>query len=90
MTMATGGEPAPFDWAALVPRVIHPVRVSIIEALHWIDQPLSASDLKKVFENEYELSFLSYHVVELAKWKAIRMKRKREVRGATEKFYFFR
>jgi hypothetical protein len=89
MVMTAGGEPHPFDWAALVPRVIHPMRVQVVEALRWIGEPLSASDLTKVFDDRYELSFISYHVVELAKLKAIKIVRKREVRGATEKFYFF-
>ena len=35
-----GGER--FDWEALVPLVIHPLKVAILEALEWIGQPLSA------------------------------------------------
>lgn len=37
-----GNEPLPFDWAALVPLVVHPMRVTIIEALCWVGEPLSA------------------------------------------------
>lgn len=80
---------AAFDWAALVPLVVHPMRVAIIEALSWIGEPLSATDLRKVFDRKFDLSFISYHVGELAKTGAIVNVRKREVRGATERFYFF-
>jgi hypothetical protein len=41
MTAAEGGEP--FDWSALVPRVAHPLRVAIVEALLWIDRPLPST-----------------------------------------------
>lgn len=87
--MTEGSEPEQFDWAALVPRVIHPVRVFLIEALRWMGEPLSASDLTRILDERYELSCISYHVVELAKLKVIEVVWKREVRGATEKFYFF-
>ena len=62
----------------------------IIEALWWIGEPLSASDLTKVIEDEkYGLSHVSYHMVRLAKSGAIEVVRARPVRGSLEKFYFF-
>lgn len=96
--VTTGGEQ--FDWEALVPRVIHPLKVRIIEGLRWVGEPLSASDLTKlVGEQEgpkptkddpaYALSHVSYHVVKLAEAGVIEQVRRRQVRGATEKFYFF-
>jgi uncharacterized membrane protein YuzA (DUF378 family) len=79
-----------FDWAALVPRLVHPLKVEIIEALLWIDQPLSSADLMKVFGTKHaSLSLVAYHVKGLAKVGAIKVIRKRQVRGAQEKFYFF-
>ncbi len=83
-------EPLPFDWGALVPRVIHPVRVAIIEALCWIGEPLSAVDFRKLFEDEgYGTSYLSYHVATLAKGGVLVQVGKRQVRGAIKKSYFF-
>jgi Helix-turn-helix domain len=79
----------PFDWAALVPLVIHPMRVSIIEALRWVGEPLSANDLCKMFDQKYSLGYISYHVKELAKGRVVRKVGQRKVRGATEKFYAF-
>jgi hypothetical protein len=84
-----GGEP--FNWSALVPHVVHPFQVAIIEALVWMGQPLSASDLSKLFDDdEYYVTLLSYHAVKLAKYGILEMAGKRYVRGSVEKFYFFR
>jgi hypothetical protein len=84
-----GGELPPFDWAALVPLFVHPMRVAIVEALHWIGEPLSSTDLKRIFGDEPSVSFVAYHVRELAEVEAIVKVRSRQVRGAQEKFYFF-
>jgi len=80
----------PFAWDALVPQIVHPLKVSIVEAMRWIGEPLSASDLSKVIDEEkYGLSHISYHMVKLAEAGAIEVVRSRPVRGSLEKFYFF-
>lgn len=85
---AKGGER--FDWGSLVPQVIHPLKVAIVEALAWVDRPLSAADLTKVIDNErYRVPNVSYHVVKLAEMGAIEVVGERQRRGAIEKFYFF-
>jgi hypothetical protein len=78
-----------FDWLSLIPRIIHPIKVAIIEALLWVDQPLSASDLTKVFEQEFSLGLVAYHLKELDKVGVAKEVGHRHVRGAREKFYFF-
>ena len=85
-----GGEPS-FDWAMLVPRIVHPMKVAVVEALLYMRQPLSASQLRHLFgeADDNYLSMISYHVRELAKAGAIEEKGSRQVRGAIEKFYFF-
>lgn len=81
-----GGER--FDWEALVPLVIHPLKVAILEALEWIGQPLSASDLTKVFDDEeIYLSHVSYHLRKLGEVGVLELQRTRPVRGSVEKFY---
>lgn len=87
--MTTVGDELQFDWAALVPHFVHPVKVTIIEAMLWIGQPLSASELAKVFFGEYDLSLISYHVVKLAQAGVLEQVRERQVRGALQRFYFF-
>lgn len=79
-----------FDWGTLVPQVVHPLKVAIVEALLWVDQPLSATDLTKLFDNDrHSVAHLSYHLVKLVDVGALEVVAKRERRGATEKFYFF-
>jgi hypothetical protein len=90
MTTMEGGEPLLFDWEALVPLAIHPLRVAIIEALLWIGEPLSASNLTKIFDDEkLNLPGVSYHVTTLAKGGVLEEAWQRPVRGSVEKFYFF-
>ncbi|HEX4668432.1 MAG TPA: helix-turn-helix domain-containing protein [Solirubrobacterales bacterium] len=88
MTMK-GGELS-FDWDALVPHVLHPLKVAIVEALGWVGKPLSATDLTKLFDDDdFGLSHVSYHLLKLAEAGAIKVVRRRKVRGSVEKFYFF-
>lgn len=78
-----------FDWAALVTRVVHPTKVTLVEAMLWIDRPLSATDLSKSFDGEFGLSHISYHLKSLAKVGVLKNVGQRQVRGTTETFYFF-
>jgi len=79
-----------FDWEGLVPLVVHPMKVTIIEAILWIDQPLSASDLTKVIADpKTGISHISYHLNRLGRVGALKVVRRRQVRGSLEKFYFF-
>ncbi len=90
MTTMQRSEPLPFDWGALVPIVVHPMRVAIIEALCWIGEPLSAIDFKKMFGDEaFGTSYISYHVGELGKAGVLVQVETRQVRGALKKSYFF-
>jgi hypothetical protein len=87
LTVKGGGQ---FEWDALVPHIVHPLKVSVVEAMQWIGEPLSASDLTKILDNDnVGLSHVSYHMNKLAKAGAIKVVRRRPVRGSVEKFYFF-
>lgn len=87
--MTVEGDEPDFDWAWLVPRLVHPIKVAIVEAMLWIDRPISASELEKVFDGEIGLGLVSYHMKELAKLGAIAKVGERQVRGALQNFYFF-
>jgi hypothetical protein len=82
-----GGEQ--FDWLALVSLIAHPTKVAVIEALAYIDLPLSATLLKDSFDCGWNLSRVSYHVSTLAELGVLEKVRERRVRGSTENFYFF-
>lgn len=78
----------PVDWSALVPRLVHPTRVAIIEAMRCIERPLSASELAKVFDNEkLRLPSISYHVRALAAIGVLKRVRVEQVRGARKQMY---
>ena len=83
-------EPHRFDWAALVPFVMHPMKVAVIEALCWIGEPLSAIDFERLFGDESRgTSYISYHVTALAKAGVLEQVGAEQVRGAIKKPYFF-
>lgn len=86
--MREGSEPLPFSWDELVPLLVHPLRVAIIEALRRIGEPLSTADLREVFDDDYSLSVISYHLGTLAKVEAVIMVHQRQVGTTTERFYF--
>jgi DNA-binding transcriptional ArsR family regulator len=76
-----------FPWDALVSRLIHPLKVAIIEALDWIEVPMSAKDLDLVLDEEFGLSLVSYHMRVLADLGAIEMVEQQQIRGALKTFY---
>ena len=39
--------PPHFNWGSLVPYLIHPVKVAIIEAMEWVEVPLSPRELDR-------------------------------------------
>jgi hypothetical protein len=76
-----------FEWEMLIPHLIHPVKVVIIEAMEWIEVPLSAKELDRVFDEEFGLPLVAYHVRTLADVGAIEKAGQRSVRGALQTFY---
>jgi hypothetical protein len=84
-----GDEPAPFDWAWLVPRVVHPVQVAIIEAMAWIDSRLSPAELTRMLVGQPPVSGVSYHVDALVKAEVLEEVDARPKSGSTEHFFFF-
>lgn len=61
-----GASDVDVDWGLLASRFIHSTKISIIEAMRYIDQPLSASELEKVLGGSFISSTLSYHLKSLA------------------------
>jgi hypothetical protein len=78
-----------FDWESLVPLFVHPAKVAVIEALAWIGQPLSPTELVAIVGGRYKLGSLSYHVAYLAKLGVLAVTHERQVRGARETYYYF-
>jgi hypothetical protein len=86
---ASGDGPA-LDWTALVSLAVHPVKVAIVEAMEWLQEPVSASELTDMFEDPdgHYLSIVSYHMGRLVEMGALEKTGHRPVRGARETFYF--
>jgi DNA-binding transcriptional ArsR family regulator len=78
---------ASFDWEALVALLVHPVKVSIIEAMDWVAEPLSATDLDRILKGQIGVSLISYHLRKLVELGVIHPVRKETVRGAVQTFY---
>jgi hypothetical protein len=76
-----------FEWEMLVPRMIHPLKVAIIEAMCWIEEPVSPRELDDVFDEEFGLSLVAYHMRGLADVGAVERVRQQAVRGALQSFY---
>jgi hypothetical protein len=76
-----------FNWETLVPLLVHPAKVAIIEAMAWIELPLSATDLDRLLQGHAGISLLSYHLRKLAELGVIERVRQENVRGAVQTFY---
>jgi hypothetical protein len=79
-------EPLQFNWSALV-LLIHPMKTAIIEAMCWVDDPLSANLISRMTGGRYSLQYVSYHVKSLADAGLIVEVAQRPVRGAMEHLY---
>jgi hypothetical protein len=81
-------EPAgEWDWATLS-RLVHETKVQVLEALLWIGRPLSATDLENVFDGSPEHGLVFYHMKRLINAGILECAGARQVRGATERFYW--
>lgn len=76
-----------FNWDALILLSVHPIKVAIIEALQWIEVPLSPRDLDRIFDEEFGVSLVSYHMRTLADVGVVERVRQVSVRGAVQSFY---
>ena len=76
-----------FNWASLVPYLVHPVKVAIIEAMEWVAVPVSPRELDRIFDEEFGVSLVSYHMRTLEDVGAVTKVRQQPVRGAVQTFY---
>ncbi len=81
------GRKAGFCWGTIVAKVIHPIDVQIIEALRWIEQPLSAGDLAQLFNDGHSWAKIGRHLRRLAKLDAIEISEPITLRKAIDVRY---
>ena len=83
-----GLEPDAFDWTALVDTAVHELKVAIAEALDWIGEPLSETELWMVLDlGKHEYYNVQYHAKTLEELGLLREVWERKARGATEVYY---
>jgi hypothetical protein len=58
-------------WAALAARALHPAYVEIIEALRWIDRPLTGTDLVRVLQGQRVGLRIERRLQQLARLSAV-------------------
>jgi hypothetical protein len=68
-------------WAALAARAIHPIQVEIIEAMRWIDRPLTATDLSRVLEEQRAGLRIDRRLRQLARLDAVALDDNGKARG---------
>lgn len=78
------GQGAGFCWAALVARVLHPMDVQIIEAMEWVEEPLSAGDLTQLFDGKPSWALMGRHMRRLTKLEAIEPSETPTMRNVTD------
>jgi predicted ArsR family transcriptional regulator len=66
---------------------VHPTKVLIIEAMGWINRPISASELEYVFDQILSMKAISYHLVSLANDGVATLVEKRKERGRWKRLY---
>ena len=63
------------------------MKVAIVEAMCWIDEPLSSNLLCNLFGGRYRVQNIAYHMNTLDKIGIVVRVQERAARGATEKLY---
>lgn len=85
-----GGEQAAYAWIMLAPRLIHPIKLLIMEALVYMEQPLSASEITALLDDPgHYLGLIDYHLKGLAEAGVVEAVSDRQGRGALERFFYF-
>lgn len=78
-------------WWKLTSFVLHPVKVAIIEAMLWIDEPMSAVDIDRMHDDPPGTTAVAYHLRNLAfDISVLDLYDEETIRGARRKLYFFR
>ena len=78
-----------FDREALTAKLFHPLKVAAVEALSWIGEPLSATSLTRVIDDDrYGVAHISYHLATLVDAGKLRVVPRQKTAGVKERLYF--
>jgi hypothetical protein len=76
-----------FPWEHFVALFVHPIKVAILESMVWLEMPLSAKTVDEMFDQQFGVSLISYHLKVLAELSLVEKSGQRHVRGAVQTFY---
>jgi len=83
-----GGESAAGAWDLLAGHYVPELVVAIIEAFHWVREPLSPAQVSLLLGGQkYTYGRIAYYFAELRKLGVLEVVKTRQVRGATEAFH---
>jgi hypothetical protein len=77
----------PGFWGELAAKLMHPTQILIVEAIWWIEEPLSATLLQGVYEDRVDLGSFSYHCRRLEALEVLEQVGVIPVRGVSEKLF---
>lgn len=76
-----------FCWGKLVTTFLHPMKVAIVEALLWIDEPLSPKCIDHLSGGMHGVSLTAYHMRSLADAGVVIRVDQKARRGALQSYY---
>src|SRR5215207_4472814 len=76
-----------FEWDMLVPHLVHPMKVAIIEAMQWIGEPVSPRELDRIFDEEHGVSLVAYPMRTLVDVGVVEQVRLPQVSWEVQSFY---
>jgi hypothetical protein len=75
------------SWEVALYGTMHPLKVALVEAFAWVDQPLSPALVVHLFDGQFSINNIAYHVRCLAQAGVIHQVGSIPRRGATEHLY---
>ncbi len=76
-----------YPWDHCVALFVHPIKVAILESMAWLETPLSAKTVDEMFDRQFGVTLISYHMKVLAELGLVEKSGHRHVRGALQTFY---
>jgi hypothetical protein len=84
--MTTQAEDPP-AWITALYSLHHPIVITVMEALLWIGEPLSATAIAKMSSGEWSSGTISHHFVRLAERGVVEKRYERPRLGVSEHYY---
>jgi hypothetical protein len=77
----------PGFWGEMAGKLMHPTQILIVEAIWWIEEPLSPTLLQSIYEDRVDLASFSYHCRRLESLEVLEQVGEIPVRGVSEKLF---